>query len=369
MSSLLQKRRWRSGLVGSRRWRSGLVRLLRLALGLSFACALGLCLAGCHPQAESAAKDYLFCFWNTENFFDDTLDGEKREPDRACDEWFSSDKEALALKLKNLTTVLAGMNDGRGPDILALAEVENERAAELLMESLNKAVKDAPPYKHVAFRDPKGGRHIATAVLTRLPLVGNRTRLLGKRQRILETHIEVNGHDLVVLATHWTSRVSDKQGEGREHYAQQIYGRFKAMYRSNPKVDFLVCGDFNDNPDDKSVTEYLHATSDLAKVQAGGDEPLLYNLFGEWWQKNKGGKVGSHFYRGHAYVFDQIAVSPALLDKEGWTCEVDTARIYNRHDFVDKKGHPIRFGNPRDKGERGASDHFPVTVRLQVAPG
>jgi endonuclease/exonuclease/phosphatase family metal-dependent hydrolase len=350
---------------------SSLLRI-RLVLGLSFACASGLCLAGClapapNAPADAAAKDYLFCFWNAENFFDDTLDGEKREPDRDFDEWFSSDKEAFALKLKNLTTVLAGMNDGRGPDILALAEVETERAAELLMESLNKAVKGAPPYKHVAYRDPKGGRHIATSVIARVPLVADRTHLLGKRQRILEVHVDVNSRDLVVLATHWTSRVSDDEGNGREHYADQVYGRFKAMYRENPKVDLLVCGDFNDNPDDKSVTEHLHATSDLAKVRAGGDEPSLYDLFSELWEKNKGGKVGSHFYRGHAYIFDQIAVSPGLLDNEGWTCEADTARIYDKHEFVDKKGHPIRFGNPKDKGERGASDHFPVTVRLKVA--
>jgi endonuclease/exonuclease/phosphatase family metal-dependent hydrolase len=345
---------------------SALLRSLRLVLPLA---ALACPLAGCQPAAPPpAARDYLFCFWNAENFFDDVLDGEKREPDRAFDEWFAGDKEAFALKLKNLTTVLAGMNDGRGPDILALAEVETERAAELLMESLNKATRGADPYKHIAFRDPKGGRHIATAVITRLPLVADRTQLHGKRQRILESHIDVNDHDLVVLATHWTSRVSDEEGEGREHYADVIYGRFKAMYKANPKVDLLVCGDFNDNPDDPSVTEHLRATADLAKVKAGGDEPYLYGLFSELWERSKGDKtVGSHFYRGHAYIFDQIAVSPGLLDRRGWTCEVDTARIYNKHPFVDKKGHPIRFGTQRDKGERGASDHLPVTVRLKVA--
>jgi hypothetical protein len=34
---------------------------------------------------------------------------------------------------------------------------------------------------------------------------------------------------------------------------------------------------------------------------------------------------------------------------------------------ADKKGHPHRFGNEKDKGERGWSDHFPVSVRLKVA--
>ncbi len=344
---------------------SPLLRSLRRILPLA---GLACVLAGCLPAATApAGKDYLFCFWNTENFFDNVLDGEKREPDRAFDEWFAADKEAFALKLKNLTTVLAGMNDGRGPDILALAEVETERAAELLKESLNRAIPEAPPYRHVAFRDPKGGRHIATAVLTRLPLVADRTQLLGKRQRILEVHIDVNNHDLVVLATHWTSRVSDEEGEGRDHYADVIYGRFKAMYRANPKVDLLVCGDFNDNPDDSSVTEHLHATADRTKVKAGGGEPYLYGLFSELWEKNKGNKtVGSHFYRGQAFIFDQIAVSPGLLNRQGWLCEVDTARIYDKHPFV-RNRRPLRFGTQRDKGERGVSDHLPVTVRLRVA--
>ena len=81
-------------------------------------------------------------------------------------------------------------------------------------------------------RNVVGGRHISPAVLTRLPVDARRTQVLDKRRRILEVHIEVNGHDLVVLASHWTSRVSDKRGTGRDKYADEIYGRFHAMYRA-----------------------------------------------------------------------------------------------------------------------------------------
>src|SRR5205823_12857993 len=126
-----------------------------------------------------------------------------------------------------------------------------------------------------------GGRNIATAIITRLEVEKNRTQLLGKRQRILEGHFYAGSHDLVVLATHWTSRVSDAQGEGRDKYADIIYGRYRAMYKSNPRVAVLVCGDFNDPPDDESVTKHLHAIGDLAKVKAAGDPPLLFNLFGD----------------------------------------------------------------------------------------
>jgi hypothetical protein len=132
-------------------------------------------------------------------------------------------------------------------------------------------------------------------------------------------------------------------------------------------VDLLVCGDFNDNPDDDSVVKALHATADAAKVKPGGPEPLLLNLFGKLWQENKDkDKVGTHYFKGKPQMFDQIVISPGLLDDQGWTCDVASAEI-QKHKFVTRRGQPLAFGYPRDKGERGVSDHFPVTVRLKVA--
>jgi hypothetical protein len=68
----------------------------------------------------------------------------------------------------------------------------------------------------------------------------------------------------------WTSRVSDEEGEGPDRYAKEIYSRFQAMYESNPAVDLLICGDFNDTAGSKSVTEYLHATTGSNDVRPGG---------------------------------------------------------------------------------------------------
>jgi endonuclease/exonuclease/phosphatase family metal-dependent hydrolase len=351
--------------------------LLRLGLGLSL---LVLLVAGClkpedSREAAEGSGDYLFCFWNTENFFDNKVNGWNREPDKSFDTWFARDKEVFAQKLKNLTEVLAALNDGNGPDILALAEVEAEsQAADLLVESLNKAIKPgARPYRHILIKNPHGGRDIVTAIITRLPVAADRTQLLGRRQRILEGHIEVNGQDLVVLATHWTSRVSDERGEGRGKYADQIYGRYRAMYKSNPAVSLLICGDFNDNPDDKSVVEHLHATGDLARVKAEGEPPPLYNLFAKLWEDSKTTGKGTHFYRGKVYVFDQIVVSPGMVNgKGGWQCKVETAQVVTHRFVVQRgknKGHPSAFGTEKDRtplAARGVSDHLPVTVRLTV---
>jgi endonuclease/exonuclease/phosphatase family metal-dependent hydrolase len=295
------------------------------------------------------------------------VDGWKTHPDKEYDTWFAADDgKVFRRKLDNLTEVLSSLNDGKGPDILALAEVETERSGEMLMESLNRAVgKRAAPYKHLLWKNPHGGRNIATAILTRLPVEKDRTQLLGKRLRILEGHITVNGHDLVVIASHWTSRLREEGVHGRDHYADAIYGRFRAMYKSNPDVDLIVCGDFNDNPDDDSVLKHLHATGDLALGRNGDDEPQLFDLFAKRWERNRN-EVGTHYHRGKWFIFDQIALSPGMLNKQGWSWDADSpAQIVRK--IADDKGRPLPFGNQKDKKRRGASDHFPVTVRLHVA--
>jgi endonuclease/exonuclease/phosphatase family metal-dependent hydrolase len=335
--------------------------LRRRAVALALALCAVAAVVGCRPPSEGApepAKSYLFCFWNVENLFDDRVDGWTREPDKGFDVWFADDKAARDKKLENLCKVLLGMNGGRGPDVLAVAEVESYRAAELLQLALNARLKDRNDhYPTVLYKDPSGGRSIACAILTRLKVNGDRTRLLGKRQRILEAHVEVDGRELIVIASHWASRLKDK-GTGRAHYGDQIYGRYKAIYRANPKASVLVCGDFNDDPDEPSVVKHLHATGDLKAVKAGGAEPLLYNLFAAAFKKGE----GTHYFGAKAHIFDQIAVSPGMLEGGPWLVDLGSAQIVK--EMALPNGRPKRFGGRTRREERGASDHFPVTVRL-----
>jgi len=315
--------------------------------------------------AYSPADGYMLCFWNLENFFDDVDDGRRTRGDREYDAWFAQHPEMLQLKLSRLSDALLRLNGGRGPDILAVAEVESLRAAQLLADALNKQLSDPGlHYRNILMKEIGAGRHISPAILTRLPVQRNRTRLRGKRLRILEGHILVDGHELVVIASHWTSRVRGRTEGQRAKYGDQIYGAFKGMFLRNPKVDFLVCGDFNDNPDDPSVTDHLRAVGDRQAVLKSQPEPLLLNLMAG---KDTTRGWGTEYNRGRWSIFDQIAVSPGLLDDSGWSCDPDSVQVINAlvrpHD---RKGRPWRFGTPRDQHERGYSDHFPVTVRLQV---
>src|SRR5262249_42882344 len=143
---------------------------------------------------------------------------------------------------------------------------------------------------------------------------------------------------------------------------------FNAMYHKNPEVDLLVCGDFNDDPTDESVVRYLHATDDIAitrmAAEGGEERPPLLDLFLD---KDRT-RFGTHNYHNSWNIFDQILVSPGLLDDRGWTCLPDSVHTVNDR-TTDRRGRPKEFGSPNNHvplAERGWSDHFPVTVRLAV---
>ncbi|MFO0930345.1 MAG: endonuclease/exonuclease/phosphatase family protein [Gemmataceae bacterium] len=337
-----------------------LFALLPLAAGV-------LALATLAPAQPPRARTYLFCFWNVENLFDDRVNPKLEKVDREFDDYFAKNREALEKKLDRLTEVLLGpeVNGGNGPDILALAEVESLRAVELVRDALNRRLRDkALHYRTAVYRDPQGGRSIATAVLSRVPVDEKRTRLLGRYQRILRVHLLAGRSELVVIASHWTSRVSDKAGRGRSGYARQIHDDFVNAYRSNPAVDYLVCGDFNDTPADPAVVNDLAATGDLKRVLGltRQDRPLFYNPFAELAQKGK----GTHAFGDRPFVFDQVCLSPGLLDGEGWSYVNRSAAIIEKFTF---RGRPDRFGGPADRRpwrNRGASDHYPVTIQLRA---
>ncbi len=313
------------------------------------------------PAGGAKQSEFVFCHWNVENFFDDKNDGRTGPGDREYDVLYANNAGLLKQKLAKMTEAILKMNGGKGPDILAIVEVESERAAKLLQQALNEKLADPSlHYQNLLMKEISVGRHIAPAILTRLPIVKDRTRTLDKQHRILVGHILVNDQELVVIASHWTSRLKDGANR-RADYADKIYGLCNAMHHSNPAVDFLVSGDFNDDPTDESVAQRLHATGDAQSVRTGN--PLrLFNLFAG----KDLNQFGTHYYK-QWHAFDQIAVSPGLLDERGWTCDPNSTQVFNGlHKAGDKNKRPWRFGSENEKNERGYSDHFPVLVTLRL---
>lgn len=326
---------------------------------------------GQSPTNSEVPRTVSFCFWNIENLFDDR-DDTRNDIDEEYDNPFSQNARLRSLKFDRISSALLKLNDGKGPDVIACAEVESIRAADLLKSALNAKLKDpAMHYKNVLMKNLDAGRHIATCVITRIDASNFYTRLHGGSLRILETRLYANGHEMCVLATHWTSKVSggDEGRGGREKYARVVGGVFDELLKKNPSIDFLVCGDFNDTPDAEPIARTLRATSDRLRVVPRVENAYLLDLFAG----KDANQFGTHYYNNRPLIFDQICISAGLLDRDGWSCDPGSARTAT--EGLIRPGatrrQPWRFGSPKDNmkdEDRGYSDHFPIVVSLTVQP-
>ncbi len=197
-----------------------------------------------------------------------------------------------------------------------------------------------------------------------------RTRLLGDRNlRILETHVVANKADLCLVVSHWTSQRSDdgsRKGGGRDRYATTIYAEYERLVREDPDTDFLLCGDFNTTPDSEPVAQELRMTGDRAAVVPSRTEPKLFGLL----SGKPADRFGTHYYNA-PLIYDQVGVSPGMLDAKGWGCDPDSVQVPTDGMVRDRARvrRPWRFGDPHENPQgRGYSDHFPVVVNLTLAP-
>jgi endonuclease/exonuclease/phosphatase family metal-dependent hydrolase len=302
-----------------------------------------------------------------ENLFDD-LDDHRTHADEEFDRWFSHDPETRKKKYQNLTVALLKLNDGIGPDIIVGNEAESVRSAELLRDSLNANLPaGAMKYDHVAMKElSNAGRHISPCIISRYAV--DRVQLLGHRQRVLEARVTINGHDLLLIAAHWTSQLSDdgsrKEG-GRNGYATLISEVYHKAIQTDAKVDFLVCGDFNDTPDSEAVHQTLHMVSDYRQVTPEANPPRLFGLL----SGKSPDDYGTIYYK-KPLIYDHIAISPGMFDNQGWGYDPASVRVPTDGllEPGSKARHPWRFGSPKETHARGYSDHLPVVVTLRVAP-
>ncbi len=303
----------------------------RIALGASVLAVLVACTGRSEPKpapTPDEATSYFFCFWNVENLFDDQ-DDKRKDVDEPFDNAFAGDAKLRQEKLDHLAEILLKMNGGKGPDVISLVEVESVRAADLLKATLNKKLDDAKAdpklkYTQVSMKNLDAGRHIAPCVITRLNVAHALTRQPNRFLRILETHLYVNGHDLCVLSSHWTSQLRQSDGSngegGREKYAALLYDIYAEKTKLKPAADVLFCGDFNDSPKSKAMTNDLGATGDRKLVLPVAERPRVLDLM----EGKDPAKFGTIFYNGKPLIYDHICLGAGMLDAEGWSADPDS---------------------------------------------
>jgi len=149
------------------------------------------------------------------------------------------------------------------PDVLAVQEMGGTNALLELRASLRREGLDYPHWEHVAGFDT----NIHVALLSRLPITAHRPHtnegflLRGRRFRVsrgfAEVDLRVNAqYRFTLICAHLKSRrevPEADQAELREQEAVILRGIIEARLKSDPDVNLVVLGDFNDLKDSTAV--------------------------------------------------------------------------------------------------------------------
>jgi endonuclease/exonuclease/phosphatase family metal-dependent hydrolase len=314
---------------------------------------------------SSAQDDMTVAFWNVENLFD-TVDDPKVEKDEEFTpaqpkKWT---KERLEIKLKNLARVISGMGDGKGPAILGLCEVENRDVVELLVRKLQ-------PLKRkwaIVHQDSPSFRGIDCALVfdaRELKLEDSRfIRIDGETTRdIVEARLSRLGKSLTVFVNHWPSRGNPE--EARIKVASILRKRIDELLKEDPAADFMVLGDLNDLPFNKSVGTTLRTWGDADDLHPGV-------LFNSVWDHHKSGR-GTYVYRNQWNTLDHVILSPGLLDDRGFSWVRGSTKVvqsdYQMYVSKNPKSIPVpsRSYTGSSFHENGFSDHLPVACRIRLS--
>ena len=334
------------------------------------------------PSSPSAASGSVpFAFWNLENLFD-----AEDDPDNEGDDEYLPEKEwtqeRYALKVRHLAEAIAALD----VDVLGVCEVENRRTLEDLV---NHAAIAARGYQ-IAHLDSPDLRGIDLALLVAGPLrITSEPVLhpidLGEGERptrgVLEVQVQIQSQSLTVLVNHWPSRYGGREESAprREKAARVVRAivdeRMRTAAQDGSEAEVLVMGDFNDDPWDDSVNGILGAVKELRTVThpynlfTQNDEQAAPRLYNPTWSLLANGDHGTYYYWTDWTwnVFDQIMVSPGLLDGQGIDYVEGSVGVHAPEFLRDteKNAHrPARFRKFRGVWEEGYSDHFAVRGEL-----
>lgn len=287
--------------------------------------------------------------WNAQTFFDDEECGREFEEFRGSDsDW---DTESYEIRLDRLRdTILQagkklGMGSDRGPDIVALEEIENER----VLRDLCNRIPALGAYSHAAFVPSTGEGSFGVGLLSRYPVLSVTAHTPYAAsvsvRPIMQAALDTPMGPLVVFVVHWKSKLGETSGPSIRDAQEEILRTcIESLERESPGAAYLACGDFNCGPEESSLLE---------------SSPGIWRRYS--------GEGGSYWYGGAWERIDNILWSEGLetgsAEDEaalgGW--RVSRAFPLNDPPLVDSLSHPAAY---RVGLKNGYSDHLPLLAEL-----
>jgi predicted extracellular nuclease len=330
----------------------------------------------CIAQTKDAVNqgvrgDLRIMFYNTENLFDtkdDSMTNDEEFLPGSEKNWTEARYQA---KLLNIFKTIAAVGEKEAPEIICFAEIENRK---VLNDLIRRTPLDKYPYRVIHYDSPDR-RGIDVAVIYRSDLLGELdSKPIGIRfsfdsaastRDILYVKLNTTRSDTIQLfVNHWPSRRGgEKQSEvNRAYVASVLRAKVDSLFHRNPASKIIITGDFNDEPQDKSLSVHLKAESFHDSVAADS----IYNLSKLLLENCK---CGTYRYKAEWNMLDQFLVSGSLLSarKSLHTCP-ECLHIGN-YEFLhteDKKYGGIKpfrtYQGPKYIG--GFSDHLPIYLDL-----
>ena len=304
-------------------------------------CACLLLIVQAHSVGASVRTDSLLVmFWNLENYFDWKGDSP------GIKNWTRRKFQRKSLAIAKTILWIAD-SEGRLPDVIGVAEVENRFVLERLLKDtpLNRA-----GYRiiHYDSPDPRG---IDVALLYRneklkqlesKPLcvggVGFRTRDI-----LLARFLKEYGDSIVFLVNHHPSKYGENSGWRRKAAMARLTGVTDSLLATG-NLDIVAMGDFNDTPE---------STDDYSSVMANLARPLAKR------------EVGTIKYSGKWEMIDMFFISQGVAFRNpGAVMKVVKVPFLTVRDNTHSGEKPLRtFTGPSYSG--GVSDHCPITLVIQ----
>lgn len=306
-------------------------------------------------------------FYNLENLFDTINDPLINDEQFLPDGDYQWNTERYQRKLANMSKVISMIAADYGrPVALGVSEVENEQ---VLIDLVNHP--NLKPYNYgVAHHDSPDRRGVDVAliyqkdrfqVIDKVPyrLVTADTGFRTRDQLLIKGVID--GYDTIhIIVNHWPSKLGgEKRSMPKRIAAAELSKHISdSIMQSNPAAKVVIMGDLNDNPNAKSLLNFLGPKKKAKDTHVNE----LFNPMYELYMKG----IWSYVYRDEPNVIDQIIVSYGLLHtKVGF--QFSSAQIFRANFLLTKtgsyEGTPFRtYAAGTYLG--GYSDHLPVYIIL-----
>jgi len=297
----------------------------------------------------------VVAFYNCENFYDTTHQLSVNDQEFLPNSTREYSASRYAQKTAQLGKVIFGLGQlgtKEGIALLGVAEIENQYVLEKVIQS-NAIRRYQYQYIHFNSKDPRG---IDVALIYQPRLFtpyqykayslkdANHFQDYATRD-ILLVKGQLQQQWVYIMVNHWPSRRGGSSlAKKNRIWAATICRRIMdSIHLVDPNAHWIVMGDFNDNPTNKSLKTL------------GLDNPFL-SLFRQG--------QGTLAFRDSWNLFDQILLSPNWKTNK-FDLNSYKSTIYKTTDMIENQGkytgYPKRTWNG-DQFRGGYSDHFPVAL-------